>query len=284
MSLRRKRINILLIILSLILGGWAVWIYRRPPLILDHGVCRVNEKEVYSDTIRQSEEIPVAAITQVESKDTIASQVRVTSDRERLASRVESTGFKDIEPTKMVADHPFRHEVLKLLSGRLEETDSLRRHKILSYCEHLRASYTTRDIDFIRQVFSDNALIIVGHVVKTVNSTESAVGGNNKVKYSIRTKRAYLERLSKIFNSGKNIDVRFSEFKVMRHPTIDGIYGVTLRQEYSCGSYSDDGYLFLLWDFRNVSMPLIHVRTWQPSLSVSDGHEEVIGIADFNLE
>lgn len=284
MSLRRKRINILLIILSLILGGWAVWIYRRPPLILDREVSRINEKATCRDTVRQSEAAPVAAANPVESKDTTSSHVRVTSDRERLASRVESTSFKDIEPAKMSSDHPFRREALKLLSGRLEETDSLRRHKILSYCEHLRTSYTTRDIDFIRQVFSDNALIIVGHVVKTGDCPESVMSGNSKVMYSIRSKRSYLERLSKIFNSGKNIDVRFSEFRIMRHPTIDGIYGVTLRQEYSCGSYSDDGYLFLLWDFRDVSMPLIHVRTWQPSLSVSDGNEEVIGIADFNLE
>lgn len=44
----------------------------------------------------------------------------------------------------------------------------------------------------------------------------------------------------------------------MRHPTMDGIYGVSLRQQYKSDRYADDGYLFLLWDFRNESMPLIH--------------------------
>ncbi|MDE6395045.1 MAG: hypothetical protein K2K77_06860 [Duncaniella sp.] len=228
--------------------------------------------------------------------DSTESAAAVTSGREASTSPFRGPGgslsasaslsasrFPDVSPRTMLADHPFKVEAQKVLSGRLEETDSVNRHKILSYCEHLRTSYTTRDIDFIRQVFSDNALIIVGHVVRT---GESVAAGNysDKVQYSFRSKKSYLERLAKIFDSGKEIDVRFSGFRIMRHPTVKGIYGVTLRQKYSCGGYSDDGYLFLLWDFRNVSMPQIHVRTWQPSLPIANGDDEVIDISDFNLE
>ena len=61
------------------------------------------------------------------------------------------------------------------------------------------------------------------------------------------------------------------------------IYGVTLRQRYSSDRYSDDGYLFLLWDFTDKSMPVIHVRTWQPASTVADG-ADVISIQDFNLQ
>lgn len=283
MSLKRKNFNILLIFLSLILGGWAACLYRRPPLILDSGSPdSVSVMSVYRDTVF----IPVETQdqSQILVADSVPSSSGVVSDRERLAARVETTGFKDIEPQTMIADHPFRLEAAKLLSGRLEETDSVSRHKILSYCEHLRSSYTTRDIDFIRQVFSDNALIIVGHIVKTGDSSDAVIDGNSRVRYCVRSKRAYLERLSHIFDSGKEIDVDFSEFRIMRHPTVKGIYGVTLRQKYTCGSYSDDGYLFLLWDFRDMSMPQIHVRTWQPSQTLGGGEDEIIGIGDFNLE
>jgi hypothetical protein len=62
-----------------------------------------------------------------------------------------------------------------------------------------------------------------------------------------------------------------------------GIYGVTLRQQYKSDRYYDDGYLFLLWDFRNKSMPLIHVRTWQPASTVG-GSGDIINIQDFNLQ
>lgn len=86
-----------------------------------------------------------------------------------------------------------------------------------------------------------------------------------------------------MFSTNSKVDVRFSDFRILRHPTMDGIYGVTLRQRYSSDRYSDDGYLFLLWDFRDRSMPVIHVRTWQSASSVADG-SEIISIQDFNLQ
>ena len=77
--------------------------------------------------------------------------------------------------------------------------------------------------------------------------------------------------------------MRFTNFRILRHPTRDGIYGVSMRQRYRSDRYADDGWLFLLWAFRNPSMPLIHVRTWQPSATVESG-DGVIDISDFNLE
>ena len=56
----------------------------------------------------------------------------------------------------------------------------------------------------------------------------------------------------------------FSDIKVSKHPSIDGYYGVVLRQGYESSNYSDEGYLFMIWDFRDESHPQIHVRTWQP--------------------
>lgn len=177
---------------------------------------------------------------------------------------------------------PFYREATKILNGKLSEQDANNRHIILNYCEHLRSAYTTKDIDFLKQVFSDKALIIVGNVVQSATNNGKCQA-EPKVNYAIHSKRNYMERLAKVFALNKKIDVKFSNFHILRHPTMDGIYGVTLRQQYHSDRYSDDGYLFLLWDFRNKSMPLIHVRTWQPALSVANG-EEVISIQDFNLQ
>ena len=183
---------------------------------------------------------------------------------------------------KMAQGSPFYSEAKKILQGRLTETDAARRRQILNYCEHLRTAYTTKDIDFLRQVFSDDALIIVGNVVKVAKES-GRVSADSRVCYALHTKRDYLARLSKVFALNRQIEVRFSDFHIMRHPTKDGIYGVSLRQRYSSDRYSDDGYLFLLWDFSNPSMPLIHVRTWQPSATV-EGSDGVVDISDFNLE
>ncbi len=285
MSSRRKKLNILLIIIAIILGGWAAWLYRRPPLVLS----AETTAEVSPDTLTPEESAPGTVEEQspadqpTEEADTVV-QEKAAAEETDLQHPTHATRFKDIELQYINVSHPFRTEAIKVLNGHLEETDSISRHKILSYCEHLRTSYTTRDIDFIRQVFSDNALIIVGQVVNTSRKSTDMIGDPVKVNYIVRTKQSYLEKLEKIFNSGKDINVDFSDFKIMRHPTADGIYGVTLRQQYSSGQYSDDGYLFLLWDFRNPSMPLIHVRTWQPTATIDLDNEELIDISGFNLE
>lgn len=182
----------------------------------------------------------------------------------------------------IVKDNPFFKEASKIMQGKLTEQDAKRRHTILNYCEHLRTAYTTKDIDFLRQVFSDKALIIVGNVVRQTSADGRCVA-DARVSYAIRSKQKYIARLAKVFSTNSKVDVRFSDFRILRHPTMDGIYGVTLRQRYSSDRYSDDGYLFLLWDFRDRSMPVIHVRTWQPASSVADG-SEIISIQDFNLQ
>lgn len=185
---------------------------------------------------------------------------------------------------QIARSNPFYGEASKVLSGRLEEKDAAQRRVILNYCEHFRTAYTTKDIDFLNQIFSDKALIIVGNIVKTWTGSDAAVdAADEKVTYSLRTKKEYLQRLNAAFAANKKIDVKFSGFKIMRHPTQKGLYGVTLRQKFKTDRYTDDGYIFLLWDFRNPSMPLIHVRTWQPSAGVNDA-DDIIGIQDFNLE
>lgn len=184
---------------------------------------------------------------------------------------------------KLKRDNPFYREAAKVLSGKLDEDDAERRRVILNYCEHFRMAYVTKDADFIKQLFSERALIIVGNVVKEVSDDKHGYAAGGRVEYYLRTKDEYVRRLSKAFAANKRIDVGFSDFRIMRHPTIDGIYGVSLRQRYSSDRYSDDGWLFLLWDFRDEAMPRILVRTWQPAADVSGG-DDVISISDFNME
>lgn len=197
--------------------------------------------------------------------------------------RQSKSSLSDADLRSIAQSNPFYKEATKVLSGKLSVKDGNRRRVILNYCEHLRTAYTTKDIDFLKQIFSEQALIIVGNVVKTSPSDEGKFMSSERVKYNIRTKKEYIARLGKAFADNKSIDVKFSDFRIMRHPTMDGIYGVILRQKYKSDRYADDGYLFLLWDFRNESMPCIHVRTWQPSVTVSDDND-IISIGDFNLE
>ena len=272
----RKAI-ISLIILNVFLLGVAVALWQLPTHTQSVStpmdtLSAVHSVENLRDTIIREINHPVIAELQYEIQQDNTPQKR---DKRSI--------FKT-DITTMAKDNPFFAEASKVISGKLEEKDADNRRMILNYCEHLRTSYTTKDIDFLRQVFSDQALIIVGNVVRSAdNNGATGIEGDEKVTFSLKTKKEYLERLEMVFAANKKIDVKFTDFRIMRHPTMEGIYGVSMEQEYTSDRYSDDGYLFILWDFRNESMPLIHVRTWQPAASVN-GEKEIIGIRDFYLE
>lgn len=143
-------------------------------------------------------------------------------------------------------------------------TEIERRQQILAYVEHFRTAYNEKDLSFLERIFSEDALIITGTVTR-VKQTDGSGISYNKVSYRKQSKQEYLGRLKQSFATNKYINVRFDELKVVKHPTKEDFYGVTLHQLYSNSSgYSDDGYLFLLWDFRDKDNVQIHVRTWQP--------------------
>lgn len=169
---------------------------------------------------------------------------------------------------------------------RYEVTDIRDRMMILDYVEHFRTSYNQKDLKFLRQVFSDDALIITGKVVKVKKS--EVVPSGNKIIYSTQTKQQYLENLSKAFKAASYIKVNFDDVVIVEHPTIKGIYGVTVHQKWNTNRYSDEGYVFMVWDFRNPDTPQIHVRTWQPDyLDKERGQRlnpnDVFTLGDFDL-
>ena len=272
-----KKAIISLIILNVFLLGVAVALWQLPT----HTQSISTPKDT-SSTVR-----PVTILRDTiirESNQPVIAEQQYETQQNNTPQKSNKRNIFKTDITTMAKDNPFFAEASKVISGKLEEKDADNRRMILNYCEHLRTSYTTKDIDFLRQVFSDQALIIVGHVVKTAdNNSAAGIEGDEKVTFSLKTKKEYLERLEMVFAANKKIDVKFTDFRIMRHPTMEGIYGVSMKQEYTSDRYSDDGYLFILWDFRNESMPLIHVRTWQPAASVN-GEKEIIGIRDFYLE
>ena len=272
-----KKAIISLIILNVFLLGVAVALWQLPT----HTQSISTPKDT-SSTVR-----PVTILRDTiirESNQPVIAEQQYETQQNNTPQKSNKRNIFKTDITTMAKDNPFFAEASKVISGKLEEKDADNRRMILNYCEHLRTSYTTKDIDFLRQVFSDQALIIVGNVVRSAdNNSATGIEGDEKVTFSLKTKKEYLERLEKVFAANKKIDVKFTDFRIMRHPTMEGIYGVSMKQKYTSDRYSDDGYLFILWDFRNKSMPLIHVRTWQPAASVN-GEKEIIGIRDFKLE
>ena len=146
---------------------------------------------------------------------------------------------------------------------------------ILQYVERFRTAYNQKDISTIEKMFSDDALIITGRVVMA--KPQGDQGAQFKVEYNKQNKQQYISNLRRAFLRNKWIDVKFSQIGEngedggcagITQSTKDKTkYGVRLHQSWKSSNYSDEGYLFLLWEFpEDGGDPIIHVRTWQPEM------------------
>jgi hypothetical protein len=171
---------------------------------------------------------------------------------------------------------------MNVIKSNLELTDLRRRQLILDYVEQFRTAYNQKNINFLNQVFSDDALIITGKVITTKHAEGFT---SQKIQYNKQSKDQYIRNLRGVFARNSYIKVTFDEIEVMRHPVNPNFYGVTLLQGWTSGRYHDDGYLFLLWDFTNESAPQIHVRTWQPDKIGGKAlpKDEVFSLSDFDI-
>ncbi len=148
------------------------------------------------------------------------------------------------------------------------------REIIVSFMENYKTAYSLERIDYIRDIFADDAVIIRGSVIKkhTANAPRLegmpiSLKGQNIIKYNRHTKNDYIEHLRRCFNRNDFINLRFTNHQIQWLEKFDNqtLFAINIRQEYNSSTYADDGYLFLLVDVTNPDEPLIKVRTWQPN-------------------
>lgn len=187
----------------------------------------------------------------------------------------------DFGPTGKIEDVNFtmgtqEYSNLIRMGEQLGDLDN--RLQIIKWCERFQEAYNTCNIGFMEQVFSDDAIIITGKI-STRKGARSDVRITNpqKAEYEVKTKAEYLANLKRVFRNAKYINVKFTDYKIVRHGSKPNFYGVTLKQDWATNTYKDQGIVFLVWDFTNEDEPQIHVRTWQPMT------EEAFALGDFRL-
>jgi len=150
---------------------------------------------------------------------------------------------------------------------------------LISFLEHYKTSYALKRINYIEQIFSDDALIITGSVVKTLPNDMNTFRGNKIVKYNRQSKQQYIKNLRYMFKSKEYVNIKFEESIIRKAGKGGNVFGVQIKQNFFSSNYGDVGYLFLMVDLNNPDMPIIHVRTWQPDVKTDSS---VYGLNDFN--
>lgn len=188
--------------------------------------------------------------------------------------------YIDFDKTGKIVDFNFTMgmnmytEILKK-GEKLGDLD--RRMQIIDWCEHFAKAYCDKNMKFMQTIFSDDAIIITGKMTMQRVHTDMGMKDQAKVKYVQQTKSQYLSNLSRVFASNSYVNVKFEDYTVIRHGAKPNYYGVTLRQKWHTARYSDEGTVFLIWDFTNEEAPRILVRTWQPTT------EKAFKMGDFKL-
>ncbi len=149
---------------------------------------------------------------------------------------------------------------------------------IIDFLENYKTAYALKRADYIESIFADDALIIVGSVLRSNPSGENPFKSNQIVRYNRYSKEQYIKNLRHSFASNEFINIRFEDNTITKSGKGGEVYGVQIKQNYFSSSYGDSGYLFLLIDINNPTLPLIHVRTWQPQKN-HDG--SIYGLGDF---
>lgn len=171
--------------------------------------------------------------------------------------------------------------------GQIAENDILCRHApgwsdetrelLMEFLESYKTAYCLKRIDYIREIFADDAVIIIGNVAKRRTAPGShqeraiSLEGQEHITYNRYTKDEYLKNLEHCFRRNEFINIRFTNNdiqwleKYKNHPDTRELFAIQIGQEYNSTSYGDKGYLFLLVNLTDHDQPQIKIRTWQPN-------------------
>lgn len=145
------------------------------------------------------------------------------------------------------------------------------REQLMEFLENYKTAYCLKRLDYIKSIFSDDAIIIVGNVARQYtprNNHDGRISDKGKTIITLNryTKDKYIQHLARCFRRNEFINIRFTQSDIQKlEKNVDQeIICVQLGQDYNSTTYADQGYLFLMIDMTDKDAPFIKVRTWQP--------------------
>ena len=135
---------------------------------------------------------------------------------------------------------------------------------LINFLENYKTAYALKRMDYIEDVFADDALIITGKVVERMQGNqESGYKQNRFVKLTRQDKNTYMRNLRNVFAGNEFINIKFANNIVKKMGKGGEVYSIQIKQDYFSTNYGDSGYLFVLVDVNDPNKSIIHVRAWQ---------------------
>ena len=173
-----------------------------------------------------------------------------------------------------------------------EQKDARRRAFIDDFLATYEAAYENKQIEYIKNFFSDDALIITEtKKLKPTGSKETIPSTRKTRPYQtiVENRREYMRRLQGIFDANISIKLSIAGKKIRQHAKYLEIYGVNFTQIWKDQNGGDNlesqmpGFVFLMIDFKHGEQtPVIHIRTWQPKDNIEKEQDKYF-LRDFMI-
>ena len=173
-----------------------------------------------------------------------------------------------------------------------EQKDARRRAFIDDFLATYEAAYEKKEIEYIKNFFSDDALIITEtKKLKPTGSKETIPSTRKTRPYQmvVENRVEYIGRLQRIFDANISIKLSIAGKRIRQHAKYPEIYGVNFTQIWKDQNGGDNlegqmpGFVFLMIDFKHGEQtPVIHVRTWQPKDNIEKEQDKYF-LRDFMI-
>lgn len=179
-----------------------------------------------------------------------------------------------------------------------EQKDAKRRMFIDDFLATYEAAYEKKEIEYIENFFSDDALIITETKKLKPTGNKELVPSARKVSISgkirpyqtiVENRQEYIKRLKGIFDSNISIKLSIAKKTYRKHAKYPEIYGINFTQLWTDQNGGDNlesqmpGFVFLMIDFQHGEQtPVIHVRTWQPKDNIEKEQDKYF-LRDFMI-
>lgn len=179
-----------------------------------------------------------------------------------------------------------------------EQKDAKRRAFIDDFLATYEAAYEKKDSVYIKNFFSDDALIITETKKLKPTGSKELIPSTRKVSVSgkirpyqtiVENRQEYIKRLKGIFDSNTSIRLSIAKKPYRQHAKYPEIYGVNFSQIWKDQNGGDNlesqmpGFVFLMIDFKHSeTTPTIHVRTWQPKDNIEKEQDKYF-LRDFMI-
>ena len=173
-----------------------------------------------------------------------------------------------------------------------EQKDARRRAFIDDFLATYEAAYEKKEIEYIKNFFSDDALIITEtKKLKPTGSKETIPSTRKTRPYQtvVENRVEYIGRLQRIFDANISIKLNIAGKRIRQHAKYPEIYGVNFTQIWKDQNGGDNlesqmpGFIFLMIDFKHGEQtPVIHVRTWQPKDNIEKEQDKYF-LRDFMI-